>query len=126
MPKTTHSQDPLKSPGDPRPEPAPAPGDPTGPDAPPPRPEAIKKPATGGSSGSGNAIQAAGASALQGKILPPSSPVDVPRLPPKPTADTPDEARNYGQPRVDGRNNDNWADSVKPKPDAKHARTHLP
>ncbi|WP_241119143.1 hypothetical protein, partial [Achromobacter xylosoxidans] len=37
------------------------------------------------------------AAAASGKVLPPQSPVDVPRLPPRPDAATPDEAARDGR-----------------------------
>ena len=60
-----------------------------------------------------------------GKLLPPRDAVDVPRQPPKPGADTPDEAAKQSQPARDNHDDSNWADGSKPRPHAKNARTHL-
>ncbi|MEI2414823.1 hypothetical protein V8Z80_01425 [Orrella sp. JC864] len=113
-----HDQEPER-PDSPSPEPAPS--IPARPDDARARPDPVKKPATGGSAGSGNAAQAQDA----GKVLPPSSPVQVPRMPAPPTEGTPDEAAQYGKPRADTGHDSNWADNVKPKPDAKNARSSL-
>lgn len=59
------------------------------------------------------------------KILPPSSPVDVPRMPDKPDPSTPDEAARDARPVVDNSNESNWADGSAPQPRAKNARSSI-
>ncbi len=105
------------------PAPTPAPSIPPTPDDARARPDPIKKPATGGSAGSGNAVQ--NLAPDSGKVIAPSSDVEVPRMPARPDADTPDEAGKYGKPRIETGHDSNWADNVKPKPDAKNARSSL-
>ncbi|ARP81042.1 hypothetical protein CAL12_09420 [Bordetella genomosp. 8] len=58
----------------------------------------------------------------QGRVFPPDSPVDVPNLPPAPTASTPDEARDASQPEEETRGDGSWADNTKPAPYKKHVR----
>ncbi|MCD0504880.1 hypothetical protein [Bordetella petrii] len=62
---------------------------------------------------------------VHAKVLPPRHAVDVPRQPPKPTADTPDEAAKDSRPARDSRDDSNWADGSKPRPHAKNTRSHL-
>ena len=59
------------------------------------------------------------------KILPPSGPVDVPNLPDKPDADTPDEAARDKREVVDNKTESNWADGSAPQPRAKNARSSI-
>ncbi|WP_258128217.1 hypothetical protein [Achromobacter anxifer] len=59
------------------------------------------------------------------KILPTRSPVDVPRLPAKPDASTPDEAARDKRIVADTRTESNWADGSAPQPNAKNARSSL-
>lgn len=67
----------------------------------------------------------AAATSQGGKLLPPQGPVDVPRLPAKPTAATPDEAARDGRRVADDQTESNWADSAKPQPRAKNARSSI-
>ncbi|MBO9353800.1 hypothetical protein GG851_07315 [Bordetella petrii] len=60
-----------------------------------------------------------------GKLLPPRDTVDVPRQPPKPGKNTPNEAAQDSRPPRDDQNESNWADGSKPRPHAKNARSHL-
>jgi hypothetical protein len=57
------------------------------------------------------------------KILPPSGPVDVPALPDKPDAGTPDEAKRDKRAVADTKTESNWADGSAPQPRAKNARS---
>lgn len=59
------------------------------------------------------------------KILPPRGPVDVPRIPDKPGASTPDEAARDKRAVVDNRTESNWADGSAPQPRAKNARSSI-
>ncbi|AVJ28061.1 hypothetical protein [Achromobacter spanius] len=59
------------------------------------------------------------------KILPPGGPVDVPNLPDKPDADTPDEAARDKREVVDNKTESNWADGSAPQPRAKNARSSI-
>lgn len=59
------------------------------------------------------------------KLRPPEGLVDVPKVPPTPTASTPDEAASTSRPVVDQREHSNWADGAAPRPRAKKARTSL-
>ena len=59
------------------------------------------------------------------KILPPGGPVDVPRMPDKPDASTPDEAARDRRAVVDNRTESNWADGSAPQPRAKNARSSI-
>lgn len=59
------------------------------------------------------------------KILPPSGPVDVPNLPDKPDAETPDEAARDKREVVDNKTESNWADGSAPQPRAKNARSSI-
>lgn len=59
------------------------------------------------------------------KVLPPQGPVDVPRLPSKPTASTPDEAARDTRRAVDDETESNWADGAAPQPRAKNARSSI-
>lgn len=65
------------------------------------------------------------AQTAQAKVLPPRDAVDVPRQPPKPTADTPDVAAKESRPARDNQDDSNWADGSKPRPHAKNTRSHL-
>lgn len=67
----------------------------------------------------------AAATGQDGKLLPPQGPVDVPRLPAKPTAGTPDEAARDGRRVADDQTESNWADSAEPQPRAKNARSSI-
>lgn len=60
----------------------------------------------------------------QAKVLPPDSPVDVPRRPP-PAPKTADEASAQSRPPVDAQTESNWADGTRPQPRAKNARSSL-
>lgn len=105
------------------PSPMPAPSIPPTPDDARARPDALRRPATGGSAGGGNIMQKLSPS--EGKMLPPTGTVEVPKMPRSPTVDTPDEAAKYGDPKQDTGRDSNWADNTKPKPDAKNARSSL-
>lgn len=69
--------------------------------------------------------QGRGADAAAGKVLPPKGPVQVPTQPSKPDRHTPDEAAQTSDPPRDTRDDSSWADGSKPRPNAKHVRTHL-
>lgn len=71
------------------------------------------------------AQQGKGADAVAGKVLPPKGPVQVPTQPSKPGKHTPDEAAQASDPPRDTRDDSSWADGSKPRPNAKHVRTHL-
>jgi len=60
----------------------------------------------------------------QAKVLPPDSPVDVPRQPP-PVPKAADEANAQSRPPVDEQTESNWADGTRPQPRAKNARSSL-
>lgn len=68
---------------------------------------------------------AAAAAAASGKVLPPQSPVDVPRQPPRPDAATPDEAARDGRRVADDQTESNWADNAQPQPRARNARSSI-
>ncbi|WP_241053149.1 hypothetical protein [Achromobacter xylosoxidans] len=68
---------------------------------------------------------AAAAASGKGKVLPPQSPVDVPRQPPRPDAATPDEAARDGRRVADDQTESNWADNAQPQPRAKNARSSI-
>lgn len=124
MSPDTRTPEPDQGKSDPNaPTPMPAPPVPPTPDDARGRPDPIRKPATGGSAGGGNIGHQAAAE--QGKVMPPDSPVDVPRMPATPDEHTPDEAAKYGKPRVETGHDSNWADNAKPKPDARNARSSL-
>lgn len=80
---------------------------------------ATPAPATGGKK------MAQDAPAAAAKVLPPQSPVDVPQLPPKPTASTPDEAARDIRRAVDDQTKSNWADGAAPQPRARNARSSI-
>lgn len=63
--------------------------------------------------------------AASGKVLPPQSPVDVPRQPARPDASTPDEAARDGRRVADDQTESNWADNAQPQPRAKNARSSI-
>ena len=65
------------------------------------------------------------AAAASGKVLPPQSPVDVPRLPPRPDAAPPDAAARDGRRVADDQTESNWADNAQPQPRAKNARSSI-
>ncbi|MFY1988214.1 hypothetical protein ACOTCR_03045 [Achromobacter xylosoxidans] len=65
------------------------------------------------------------AAAASGKVLPPQSPVDVPRQPPSPDAATPDEAARDSRRVADDQTESNWADNAQPQPRAKNARSSI-
>lgn len=61
----------------------------------------------------------------EGKVLPPRAPVSVPNPPPRPDADTPDEAALQSRPEVNHEPRSNWSDNSRPLPQAKRARTSI-
>ena len=69
--------------------------------------------------------QARSDAAASGKVLPPQSPVDVPRQPPRPDAATPDEAARDSRRVADDQTESNWADNAQPQPRAKNARSSI-
>ena len=65
------------------------------------------------------------AAAASGKVLPPQSPVGVPRQPPRPDAATPDVAARDSRRVADDQTESNWADNAQPQPRAKNARASI-
>lgn len=61
----------------------------------------------------------------RGRVLPSTSPVDVPVTPKRPTRDMPDETARQSQPAADQREDANWADASAPRPRARKARTSI-
>ncbi|CAB3639003.1 hypothetical protein DXK93_05725 [Achromobacter sp. K91] len=75
--------------------------------------------------GSAKPAQAGKRAEDNAKILPPRSPVDVPRRPDKPDASTPNEAARDKRIVADTRTESNWADGSAPQPRAKNARSSI-
>ncbi|AVG39393.1 hypothetical protein QEP16_14895 [Achromobacter insolitus] len=75
--------------------------------------------------GSAKSAQAGKQPEDNAKILPPRSPVDVPRRPDKPDSSTPDEAARDKRIVADTRTESNWADGSAPQPRAKNARSSI-
>lgn len=88
------------------------------------KPAQVASPVSSGRSGTSRKTARPQASA-DGKVLPPRDVVDVPRQPAVPDARTPNVAAKDSRPVRDNQDESNWADSSKPKPHAKNARSHL-